>query len=160
MGGGLYWHICGSGCFLKTRVLDSKKCNFLPPPPPTDAKEVVMNVIVQHGVDWDNILFRCSCSPWGNMKVVYGKSKHQQRSAPSELPLDDLPEILELEEMLCEANPNLVNAYLIRKNWGSGHLRSCWENGSAFFVLRGADLNLQKTKGCDCFSRKHFGWIL
>lgn len=94
------------------------------------------------------------------MKVVYGKSEHQQRSAPSELPLDDLPEILELEEMLCEADPNLVNAYLIRENWGSGQLRSCWGNGSAFFVLSGADLNLQKTKGCDRFSRKHFGSIL
>ena len=78
-------------------------------------------------------LFRCSCQ--GNMKVVYGKSKHQQRSAPSELPLDDLPEILELEELLCEANPNIVNAYLIRKNWGSGQLQNCWENGKAHFLV-------------------------
>ena len=31
---GGHWHICRFCCFLKTRVLDSEKCNlhFLPPP--------------------------------------------------------------------------------------------------------------------------------
>ena len=41
----------------------------------------------------------------GNIKVVYGNSTHPQRSAPQHIPLENLPEILRLEELLCERQP-------------------------------------------------------
>eukprot|EP00438_Fugacium_kawagutii_P014055 Skav204162 [mRNA] locus=scaffold903:337440:338019:+ [translate_table: standard] len=68
------------------------------------------------------------------MKVVYGKSKHPQRSAPAQVPPTALGQILRLEELMCEQRPEAVNSFLIREHWGSGHLKGCSAEGSAIFV--------------------------
>ena len=52
--------------------------------------------------------FSTFCKPFsrsGNIKVVYGNSTHPQRSAPQHIPLENLPEIRRLEELLCERRP-------------------------------------------------------
>lgn len=78
---------------------------------------------------WQNILFQCL----GNMKVVYGKSQHPQRSAPAHVPPKALGQILRLEELMCEHRPEAVNTFLIREHWGSRQLRRCSAEGSAIF---------------------------
>ena len=76
-------------------------------------------------------LSSCS-SPCRNFKVAYATSKHPQPSAPKEIS-EDLPELLQLEELLCAMNPSIVNTYLLRKRWGSGLLAGCHEGGRAIF---------------------------
>lgn len=65
--------------------------------------------------------------------MAYGTSKQSQKSAPKETPPEHLPDIVRMEELLCERAPRLVNDFLLREGWGSGYLLGCASDGSAAF---------------------------
>lgn len=67
----------------------------------------------------------CEHSACRNLKAKYGTSKHRQRSAPKTIPPERFSEILDLEEMLCAQDEGVVNTFLLREHWGSGHLKGC-----------------------------------
>ncbi|CAK9107765.1 unnamed protein product [Durusdinium trenchii] len=90
--------------------------------------------ISQLSLTCDEFESRPDCAaPCRNLKVAYAKSKHPQPSAPREVSPEDLPEIYQLEELLCATNPTHVNTFLLQKRWGSGFLQGCVDGAASFF---------------------------
>ena len=72
----------------------------------------------QHPIDFRKAV---SCPELsGNLKAKYGTSKHSQRSAPRDVPSEALPEILQLEEMLCEWDAGATACWMDHRYFSSG----------------------------------------